>query len=488
RGEAAHSDMHQEKTYLIQHPLAPIYNRLLHNDPLDYTKIILDLAERWEISADGKTYTFYLRKGVKFHDGTPLTSADAKASFERQIWPPKGILSPRRDAFLSVEKIETPDDYTVRFLLKFPQASFLEMVAMPFSWIFPRHILAAKGDMKKDINGTGPFKLKSYIRGVSYEYERNPDYFLKDRPYLDGIMRYIITDVSAVHSALRTRRILWLGEILHEIYGPDRDRLIKESPGLVAQLQPSTTMAYFFPNHKRQPWSDVRVRKAVDLATERQAFIKVIMQGDSVVGGYMVPGPWAIPQEELLKMPGYRPEKEADIAEAKRLLSEAGYPQGFKTTAITRSDLKFIYDSAILMKNQLARIGIDMTVQILEPGSFYARQAAADFDSDSHGMTSATPEPDVTFGEQYTTTAGANWGKYSNPKIDELFEKQMQTMDPAQRKKILLEMQRILMDDYPRVAYFWRMGSTLFWPEVKGFVLGPNHYYGMRFQDVWLSQ
>ncbi|MDP2952689.1 MAG: ABC transporter substrate-binding protein, partial [Chloroflexota bacterium] len=193
-GDPSSFDSHQERTVLNLAPVAPAYSLLVQNDPADNSKIIPDLAERWEVSPDGKVYTFYIRKGVKFHDGKPATSADVKANFDRIIFPPKGVLSHRKDTLQSVEKLEAPDDYTVRFILKFPHAGFLQMVGNPYNSIFPKHVLEAKGDMKKDIVGTGPFKLKDFNRGVSFELVKNPDYFVPGRPYLDGITFYIIKD------------------------------------------------------------------------------------------------------------------------------------------------------------------------------------------------------------------------------------------------------------------------------------------------------
>ncbi|MDP2954640.1 MAG: ABC transporter substrate-binding protein, partial [Chloroflexota bacterium] len=399
--------------------------------------------------------------------------ADVKASFERQIWPPKGILSPRGAGFASVEKIEAPDDSTVRFLLKFPQASLLEMTAMPFTWVFPKRILDAKGDMKKDVMGSGPFKLKEYLRAISFELVKNPDYFMKDRPYLDGITRYIIRDIGAIHAAFKSGRIQQLVGIQGELYGPELAKLQQDMPNIVVQKAAETTKPYLFPNHTRKPWNDVRVRKAIDLAIDRQAGIQVVFKGDATVGSYFMPGSgWEIPTEELLKMPGYRQPKDQDIAEAKRLLAEAGYPNGFKTNIITRVDLKFTVDEAVFFKDQLRKIGIDADVSILEVGVFYALQSAADFDLNAHAFTVATPEPDVLIAEQYTTTSGANWGRYLNPKIDEIFFKQMKTVDPAERRKLLREMQEILMSDYMRVVLAWRRGSTVAWPQVKGYVMG----------------
>ncbi|MDP2952572.1 MAG: ABC transporter substrate-binding protein, partial [Chloroflexota bacterium] len=187
-------DLHQRVSYNDLQPLAPVYSLLLRTNPKDETGVLPDLAERWEISPDGKTYTFFLHKGVQFHDGSPLTSADVKASFDRMRSPPKGVVSVRQAYYKNIDKIETPDDTTVRFTLKQPQGAFLTMVSVPFSVIFPKKLLDQKPDMKKDVMGSGAFVLKEHSRGVQIVVEKNPNYFIKGRPYLDGIIRYVIKD------------------------------------------------------------------------------------------------------------------------------------------------------------------------------------------------------------------------------------------------------------------------------------------------------
>ncbi|MDP2951789.1 MAG: ABC transporter substrate-binding protein, partial [Chloroflexota bacterium] len=353
RGDAPSMDGHQERTMHTQHPLSPVYSLLVQNDPKDENKLIADLAQRWEASPDGKVWTFYLQKGVKFHDGRPATSADVKVSFDRIASPPKGIRSPRAGLFSALERIETPDDQTVKFFLKYPQGGFLTMVASPYNWIYPKHILAEKGDMTKVAVGTGPFKLKDYIRGVSWELVKNADYFVPGRPYLDGILRYIMVDRASMFAAVRTHRIQLSTMLNNETTPAERDILKREAPQIVQKGGTLANPMWLFFNHKRAPWSDVRVRQAVNLAYDRQAAIKVARKGDGTLGAHFLPGSgWEIPEQELLKLPGYRQPKDQDIAEAKRLLAEAGFPQGFKTTMLYWNEALYA-DQAVFLKDQL---------------------------------------------------------------------------------------------------------------------------------------
>jgi peptide/nickel transport system substrate-binding protein len=169
-------DGHREGTFALVHPSAPHYNTLLRIDPTDRTgtKIVGDLAESWTITAEGRVYTLKLRRGVKFHDGSEMTSRDVKASYDRIIWPPANVMSFRRGQYVDVEAVETPDPYTVVFRLKWPSGSFLNLLASPFSWIYKADILAK--DQKwyeKNVMGTGPFLFVEHVRGSHWVGKKN---------------------------------------------------------------------------------------------------------------------------------------------------------------------------------------------------------------------------------------------------------------------------------------------------------------------------
>src|SRR5438552_8287566 len=200
-------DPHQESTFANIELVAPLYSTLLQLDPYHYPTIIGDLATEWKVSPDGLTYTFKLHSGVKFHDGSPLTSADVKATYDKIIFPPAGVRSIRRNAYTEVERVDAPDPSTVVFKLKFPSASMLANLASPWTVIFPKKYLDQDPNyFKTHVVGSGPFKFKSYTRGSTFEGERNPDYFVKDRPYLDGYKFYISPETSVRAAAIRSGR------------------------------------------------------------------------------------------------------------------------------------------------------------------------------------------------------------------------------------------------------------------------------------------
>ncbi|MDP2953179.1 MAG: ABC transporter substrate-binding protein [Chloroflexota bacterium] len=486
RGDLVQFDLHQTGTYQDLHPLSPIYSLLVKIDK-DLETVHPDLAEKWEISPDGKTYTFYLRKGVKWHDGKPFTSADVKATYDRVLSPPKGVLIRKQEYFRAITKVETPDEYTVRLTLKYAQPSLLKMLTVPFVPIFPKHILDQKGNMSKDTMGTGPFRFKEYIRGVEFVVERNPDYFLPGKPYLDGIHRFLIRDPSTAEASFRTGRLDVLQNGEHSTLGRLRERLQKELPQMVMQKTPQYSLLAFIPNHKRKPWDDLRVRRAVMLALDREDILQARTAGEGIRGGYMPPGPWAPPLEELLKRPGFRDPTPEDRAAAKKLLAEAGYPDGFSTTLMVRSAKEYI-DEAVVGQFSLAKIGITAKLDIVETGAFNTRRYGQVGEYDAMMYTAVAVEmgePDMVFA-RFLPDASDNWALWRSPRFAELYTKQVSTIDPVERKKLVLEMQEIQAREVAFAGYAWDAAVDLLWPKVRNYWM-VGRYLGTNFEDVWLA-
>lgn len=481
-GDPPNFDLHQNTTFMVNHVVTPCYNQLVQYDPLDPDAIIPDLAERWEVGPDGKSYTFFLRKGVKFHDGSLLTSTDVQYSLDLIRQPPAGVVSPRAGTLSAIDGIETPDAHTVRILLKRPNPSLLAALAIGFTAIYPKHVVEREGDMKRTVVGTGPFKLKQYTRGVSIELERNPDYFLPGRPYLDGITIFIMPDNNTAYAAFRTGRLHMFrttANLAQRAQGELGDKI-------VIQKVPAISFDTFVMNARQKPWDDIRVREAASLAIDREAAIKVIGDGEGLVGGYMPPtGPWALPREELLQIPGYGPNKEADRERAKQLLAEAGYPQGFKTTLLTRKAFERL---GVFVKDQLARIGIEGTVDVKETAAAFDLVNKRTFDSSPWPFGTAIDDPDSIFGEFYTCQSVRNYSGVCVPEVDALFTQQSQTLDIAERKKLVQEMQRKALPHFGKVILLWHYDFLALWPSVRNYRKHPSLYNNNRMQDVWLAQ
>src|SRR5262245_56382601 len=372
--DAPSLDIHQESTFATLQPLAPMYSTLLQIDPYSYPNIVGDVASDWKIAADGLTYTFKIRPDIRFHDGSPLTAVDVKASYDKILFPPDGVRSVRRNAYTAVASVEAPDPSTVVFTLKFPSASLLANLASPWNVIYPKKYLDRDPNyFKANVVGSGPFKFKSYTRGSTFEGERNPDYFIKDRPYLDGYKFYISPETSVRAAALRSGRA-W---IEFRTMPEAEVTAIRKQLGdkVVVQETPATGLFGIAINQTVKPFTDARVRKALTLGFDRYTASRVLYPLASLrdVGGLMRPASeWAMPEVDLQKLPGFGRDMEKNRAEARRLLAEAGYPNGVKVVLKNRN-VKIPYqDFAVFAIQEWRKIGIEAEHRPLETAAWFA--------------------------------------------------------------------------------------------------------------------
>src|SRR5881396_3774567 len=273
--DAPSLDPHQEQTFATMQMVAPCYSTLVQIDPLNYPKIIGDVATEWKISSDGLTYTFKLRPGIRFHDGSSLTSADVKASYDKILFPPQGVRSIRKHHYSAVASVEAPDPSTVLFKLKFPSASLLTNLASPWNVIFPKKYLDKDPNyFKRNVVGSGPFRFKRYTPGSTFEGERNPDYFVKDRPYLDGYKFFVSTETSVRAATLRSGRA-WIEFRTMPLAEVES---IRKQLGdkVVVQDTPATGLFGIAMNQTTKPFTDIRVRKALTLGLDRYTASRVL--------------------------------------------------------------------------------------------------------------------------------------------------------------------------------------------------------------------
>jgi peptide/nickel transport system substrate-binding protein len=488
--DAPSLDPHQETTFATIELVAPLYSLLLQIDPLSYPKIIGDLATDWKISPDGLTYTFKIRQGVKFHDGSTLTATDVKASYDKIVSPPQGVRSVRKNAYTAVASIEAPDPETVVFKLKFPSASLLSNLASPWNVIYPKKYLDRDPNhFKANVVGSGPFKFKSYTRGSTFEGERNPDYFVKDRPYLDGYKFYISPETSVRAAALRSGRA-WIEFRTMPLSEVDA---IRKQLGdkVVVQETPATGLFGIAINNTVKPFNDVRVRKALTLAIDRYTAGRVLYPIASLrdAGGLMRPATeWAMSEAELEKLPGFGRDMEKNRVEARRLLAEAGYPNGFKVVLKNRN-VKIPYqDFAVFVIQEWRKIGIEAEHRPLETAAWFSDgRDKGNFDLIISGTFNYMDDPDL-FLQRYTTGDPNNWGRFSDPGIDDLFARQTRTLDPSERKRLINEIEKSVLENAYYIPGLWWGRAVVHWAKVKNYVAPPNHYSNQKLQDVWLAE
>ncbi len=483
-------DPHQESTFANIELVAPLYSTLLQLDPYHYPNIVGDVAAEWKISPDGLTYTFKLRQGIHFHDGSTLTAADVKATYDKIVFPGPGLRSIRKNAYTAVERVEAPDASTVVFRLKFPSASLLANLASPWNVIFPKKYLDQDPNyFKTHVVGSGPFKFKAYTPGSTFEGERNPDYFVKDRPYLDGYKFYISPETSVRAAAIRSGRayIEFRNLPNAEVEGIRRQLGDK----VAVQETPMTGQWGVAVNTTAKPFNDVRVRKALTLGIDRYTMSKVLypLTGLKFVGALMRPGSeWAMPEAELEKLPGFGRDMEKNRAEARRLLAAAGYPNGLKVVLKNRNVKLPYQDFAVFLIQQWRAIGVEAEHRPLETAAWFSDgQDTGNFELIVAPGVEFMDDPDQFLG-RYATGSTQNWGRFSDPRIDDLFSRQARALDPAERKKLINEIEKIVLDNAYYMPGLWWSRNLVHWAKVKNYIAPPNHYTNQKLQDVWLSE
>jgi len=486
-------DGHREETFGLIHPIAPFYNTLLRVDPHDPTgtKPAPDLAESWTVTNDGRTYTFKLRRGVKFHDGSEMTSKDVKVSYDKIIFPPAGVGSTRKGQYTVVEAVEAPDPYTVRFRLKWPSASFLASVASPWNFIYKADILAKDIHWpEKNIMGTGPFKFVEHVKGSHVVGKKNPDYWDRGKPYLDGFRALFISSSSAQVAAIRGER----AHIQFRGFTPaDRDSL-KAALGDKITVQESAWDCVLMVgiNHQKKPFDDKRVRRALTLALDRYEGSKALSRIAIVkeVAGVQVPGtPFATPPDELAKLAGYWKDINASRAEARRLLKEAG-AEGLSFTFSNRGIPMPYEPLGIWLIDQWRQVGLNVKQQVVEPAAYFAPIRKGETEVHMDFQCGYIVEPDLDIYKFISVDKNpANYGHYTDRVLDELYDKQSRATDPEERKRLIRQFEKRLLDEEAHYL------MTLQWhriiphsSKVKGWQVTPSHYLNNQLDTVWLTE
>ncbi|MEZ5853895.1 MAG: ABC transporter substrate-binding protein [Hyphomicrobiaceae bacterium] len=448
-----------------------------------------DLAKSWEISKDGLTYTFKLHEGVKFHDGSPLTSADVKFTFDRIKSPPAGIVSLRRSAFEDVSAVEAPDATTVVFKLKEPNASMMENLASPFNCVY------SKAKVEKDprfpeqnILGSGAFQFVKYVRGATWEAKRFDGYFRKGLPYLDGYKVFFVKAAAVVPGMLG-------GQFDAEFRGrtpTERDQLVKsDASKWTVHEGPWSTVNIVIFNTKKKPFDDIRVRQALSLAIDRWKGNEQLSKVTFVkaTGGFLRPGyDMALSNEQLEKIPGYWRDIEKSRAEAKRLLKEAGVTD-LKIKLHNRTLNQPYTPAGIFLIDQWRRIGVQVEHSQVETKAYFANLVGGDFDVALYPVT--TPADDATASHQSHLTnkkSPISYSRHEDTKLDELWDRQTRELDPAKRKALIHEFEtRVLTQGYSLSVQWWQR-IIVHHKKIKGWNFSPSHFQGNDLVNVWLDQ
>jgi peptide/nickel transport system substrate-binding protein len=488
-------DGHRESTFATIHAVAPFYSLLIRINPANpssTTDIVCDLCtEMPQPTDDGRTYAFKIRQDVKFHDGSPLTADDVAASWQHLAFPPPGVLSARAANYLMIDKVEAPDPATVVFRLKFATGAFLPALANPFNLIYQR----AKLDKdprwyEKNIMGTGPFKFVHYETGQSMKGERNPDYYEKGLPYLDGFVAIFADKQATRVDAIRADR----AALEFRSMPPSaRDELVNALGNKIAVQEGDWDVASAVtPNHKKKPFDDARVRRALTLGIDRWGGAPGISKIAIVhtVGGMVFPGsPLAATKEELQQMAGFWPDIEKSRAEARRLLKEAG-AEGLSFELLNRNvDQPFKYVAAWLI-DDWSKIGLKVTQRVVPTGPWFEAMRNGTFDVvlEAPGYGIVNPPLDVQKALP-ESVASENYGHYEDATVVELYDKMLHEADPARQRVAMRRLEDyVLSEQAHEIWALWWHRIVPYQSYLKGFKIAPTHFINQDLARLWLDK
>lgn len=455
-----------------------------------------DLAESWA-QPNETTYVFKLRKGVRWHakppvNGRELTAEDVRYTMERFL-----TVKGNANAYMlkDVDKVEALDTHTIRFTLKQPSAWFLDMLANPIATgIIAKEVVDKFGDLKKpeSVIGTGPWMLDSYRPNVGLTLVRNPQYFVPGLPHIDRIEIVVDEDNASRMAAFLAGKydIGWEfpGQINRVDWVQIKDTLKQKRPNLKVQEFPANVFNHISMRVDQKPFSDVRVRRAMSLAIDRQGYIDAILEG---VGVMNPPVPaalkdWSLPMSQLGEGAKYY---RYDPKEAKRLLAEAGYPNGFPgTICFTTYGSTVLVDGAQFVIKNLKDVGIDAKLDQKEYGAYISTCFYGNFSSMAFGPQTPFLEPDNYLFGQYYPGEMKNQSHIDDPVVADMLVRQRRTMDPAKRREVIHEIQRYLATQ----QYYVQIPSTVYVAVWDGVLknYGPNlgYDYGGRLMAAWLDR
>ncbi|MGE0697693.1 MAG: ABC transporter substrate-binding protein [Hyphomicrobiaceae bacterium] len=363
------------------------------------------------------------------------------------------------------------------------------MLATGYSPMYPCHV--STRDMRLKLIGTGPFKFVEFKANESIKLVRNPDYWKKGKPYLDAIEFKIIPNRS-------TRMLSFVAKEFDMTFSSDVSiPLLKDvktqAPDAVCELHPQYVSRNLIVNEKAPPFDNPKVRKAMALAIDRQAFIDILTEGKGTKGGAMLPGPegqWGMPKDVLEQLTGYGPDVKKNQDEARKIMSEAGYSadKPLKVKVSTRN-IAISRDPAVILIDQLKQIYIDGELDVVDTSQWHAKVARKDYAVGMNLTGVGADDPDINFIENYTCKSERNYTQYCNPEVEKLIEAQSAEGDVAKRRQIVWNIERLINEDVARPIIYHDRAAHCWHPYMKGFVTHMNSIYSnWRYEDVWLDK
>jgi peptide/nickel transport system substrate-binding protein len=483
--------MHEEIAAVPSRAAMGIFNNLVmfdqhvrQNSP---KSIVPDLAIGWSWSDDGTQLSFPLRQGVRWHDGKPFTAADVKCTWDLLLG--KGTdklrVNPRKSWYRNLAEVTTNGDWEVIFRLERPQPALIMLLASGYSAVYPCHV--APAEMRHHPIGTGPFKFVELRPNERITLMRNPDYWKRAQPWLDGIEFTIIRDVSTARLAFVVGKLDWIVTSIQLA----KD-IRNEAPAAICEALPGGISSNLLINRDQPPFDNAELRRAMALTLDRRAFIDILSEGQGDIGGVMQPLPeglWGMPGEVPKTLPGYNPDVEKNRAEAREIMKKLGYSSDRRLRLkIATRNVPQYRAPAVLLTDQLKEVFVDGELEIVETASWFRRIALKEYMIGAELTGGGVDDPDQQFYENYSCGSPRNYTGYCNPGLEQLFDRQSAEADLPKRRQLVWEIERNLAEDgarpmisYNRFAYCWQ-------PQVKGWTMMVNSIINnWRMEDVWLD-
>ncbi|MBL6653188.1 MAG: ABC transporter substrate-binding protein [Reyranella sp.] len=488
------TSIHEEATNSTVVPFMALFNNLVVFDPQvaqnSDRSIVPDLAKSWSWNSDMTELTFKLRDDVMWHDGLPFTARDVICTFNLLTDKAREKLSrnPRKEWYRNVDFVDARDTYEVTLYLTHPQPSILSVLASGYSPIYPCHV--SPSQMRSRPIGTGPFKLAAFREFQSISLVRNPDYWKKGKPYLDGIEFTLSNSpATAILSFVAGRfDMTFPWEVT-----PEQLRIVRQrAPAALCETTAMNLNVNLLINRTARPFDNAELRRAVMLTIDRAAFVEALGRNVTEIGGTMQPpkdGVWGLPADSLAAVPGYGTDVEGNRAEARALMEKLGYGTN------NRLDLKVITrgvstytDAAPTLLSQLKEIYIDPQLEIVETAGWFTRVGAKNYAMALNATGNGIDDPDQTLYENFACRSARNYTGYCNRDVERMFDAQSVETDPQKRLRLVHEIDVRLLADGARPPIVWKRGTTCMQPQVRGYVSMVNSVYnGFRFEDVWLD-
>ena len=488
--------------------IAPIYSQLLRfstseDDNPGSNHLVPELAKEWKLDQGGKRLQFLLRDDVLWHDAEPLDSEDILTHFNRVISPPKGLFSSEKSPFLHVSSISAPDPHTVVFDTEFATSCFLESFGAGHYMIVAKHVMERETQedprgLRKNAEaliGTGPFVFDSYEPGVAFRVRRNPHYWDAGKPYLDGIDFLVIRDPAMRFAALVAGQVHMSAHGSPSLTATQAAEIRqKHSDNITLERVRGPFWLGALFNSTREPFDNRLVRQALNLAVDRQAYLNTVTGGEDgigILGGFTPPGTeFALRDEILTTLDGYRQPKQNDMVKARDLLNQAGFPDGLQTSITVRGDVPLWVDAALFFQSQWKDLGVDVQIDTVEFGSSIQRMLKGDFDIRLGGIASNLTNPDRVLYASFHSQ-GPNGLYYpEDTELDALLEGQRRETNPERRADLSNQAEtRLIEKIVPGVVGHYSMYYYGSRKEVSGWRARDYMLYNQyRMDNVWLTR